>query len=85
MLHPFYRIDAEFDILKQPVHDTHPALLLNVPHPDDLEKTLDLSRVGAMAERRIMRHRKVVGLFAKVYGTAKVVAEIMKAYGIEVC
>lgn len=84
MLHPFYRIDSNFDILDQPVHDTHPALLLNIPHPDEPEKSLDLSYVMAMAERRVMRHKKVVGLFSKVYGIAKVVAEIMKAYGVQV-
>ncbi|KAK2765446.1 hypothetical protein FQN54_008299 [Arachnomyces sp. PD_36] len=83
MLHPYYRIDDNFDILDQPVHDTHPALLLNVPHPDEPERSLDLSRVSAMAERRVMRHQKVVGLFARVYGTAMVVAEAMRAYGVE--
>lgn len=84
MLHPFYRIDGDFDILNEPVHDTHPALLLNIPHPGEPEKCLDLSRVWAMAERRVMRHKRIVGLFSKVYGVAKVVADIMKAYGVEV-
>ena len=86
MLHPLVSVDFSFDILNLPVHDTHPALLINIPHPyEPTKRSIDLSRVEAMAERRVMRHNRIIGLFAKVYGTARVVVEIMNAYGVEVC
>jgi hypothetical protein len=38
-----------------------------------------------LEERRKERRDRVVAVYSKIYGIAKVVFEILKAYGVEVC